>query len=144
MAKIFTNTSTTLAEANLNKLCAGDGTVGSHSTGYGVWGLRIRYTGAAWEAFADTGAENQIALATYTWHTTHLDIGLASTSNPFNAATLPVAVCSQTAGTTNAYFICAVATADDNIQVNFRDAAGTAVTTEDTSMDFQILIFGEL
>lgn len=144
MAKIFTNTSTTLAEANLNKLCAGDGTVGSHSTGYGIWGLRIRYTGAAWEAYADFGAENQIALATYTWDTTHLDIGLAATSNPFNAATFPIAVVSQTAGVANEYWVGAVATADDNIQVNFADMAGTAVTTEDTSMDFQILIFGEL
>jgi hypothetical protein len=45
---------------------------------------------------------------------------------------------------TTEYHVSCLTTADDNIQVNFADLAGTAVTTEDTSMDFAIIIFGEL
>lgn len=144
MAKIFTNSSTTLAEANLNKLLAADGTVGSNSAGHASWGLRIRYTGAAWEAVANTGSENQIALVGIAWDTDHLEIDISSCSNVFNASTYPVCVVSQTYGVTTPYVIRAYAYADDMIYVDFTDMAGAAVTVEATSMDFSLILFGEL
>ena len=144
MTKIFTDASTTLAEANFNKLCAADGTVGSHSAGHACWGLRVRYNGAAWEAVADFGAEEQIANVGFTWDTDEVEIDLSGCDNQFNSGTYPVCVASQTKGAASEYLVRAVASDYQTILVDFTDPAGSIVTVEDTSMDFQLIMFGEL
>ena len=145
----MTDSSTELNAANLNKFLAADGTTGGGGgTGHACWGLRIRYTGAAWEAYADYGAESQISNVGLTWDGSNhwLTIDLSGCDNTFE--NYPVVLCTQTSAASVIYNINAYATAASSVRVTFfaYDDAGIAdrITTEATSMDFNILFFGQI
>lgn len=140
VTKTFTDSSTTLAEANFNKLITADGTVGSSSAGFSCWGSRIQYTGAAWTPVTGYGSSEKYDDLVLTWVTNHIQIDIPA---DFNATWLPVPMAGQTAGMTSKYMALASQASATRTNVYFYDMDGTLVTTEDTSMDFNIIWWGE-
>jgi hypothetical protein len=148
MTKIFTDSVTTLAEANLNKLGAGDG-----STSYQLasWGLRIRYTGAVWEAVALEGATAQIPLVALVWTgaSNRLEISTAACTNLFVAGQIPLAFVDPLEDTTGAastfYEPRAIVISNTLTYVRFYDHGGaTLQTVQGTNMNFRILWHGRI
>ena len=147
--QISTDSTTDLDEAIFNKYCAADGTLGlGGSNGHACWGLKIRYSGGAWEAQAGFGAESQIANVGLTWDGANdwLTVDLSGCDNQFE--NYPLAVCTQSAAAAVVYNINAYATTANLIRVTFfaYDDAGIAnrIGTEATSMDFNCLFFGQI
>lgn len=141
MTKIFDDAVTPLEEAELNKMLAADGVVGP----YACWGLTIRYTGAAWEAFANAGATDQIANVVLTWNAgnNRLEIDTSSCDNPF-ATSLPVPI--VTPEFTNiAHPIIRVHQNNTNeTHVYFYNISDSIRTSESNQMYFNIIWFGKI
>lgn len=100
-----------------------------------LW-ARIRYTGSAWEVVASVGSA-EIVSANCVWSTDKLTIALSGFE------TVPVATVSPTFGDT--ILPCkAYATSSSNIDVAFYSQTnlGTRVSTQATTMDFQIHVVG--
>jgi len=140
---------TTAAAANVNKFLAADGTTGGGGgTGHACWGVKIRYTGAAWECQADFGAESQIANVGLTWSGANnwLEIDLSSCTNTFE--NLFLVLTTQSAAAAVPYTINAYAVNTTTARVVFYDYADQAyenrIGTEATSMDFNCLFFGQI
>jgi len=99
-----------------------------------LW-ARIRYTGSAWEVVASVDSA-EIVSANCVWSTDKLTIALSG----FEAVPVPVAT--PTPGDTNLWPK-AGATSASNIDVYFYNATTLArVTTQATTMDFQLHVSG--
>lgn len=143
--KIFTDASTTLAEANLNKLISGDGTVGPNSKGFTAWGLYIYYSSgsSAWVASTTYGATEQTSNVVLGWSAVAnaLSIDISGCTNP-PSVKYPLIFCQQGSGYAVQLNIKAIALSPTTFSVKFYDKADTLQTTEISSMAFNMLIFG--
>ncbi len=152
--KVFIDDTTDLDEAAFDNVMVND--VGS--TGYvtACWALEIRYTGSAWEGVAGFGATDQIANlnftpATYGWVSADrtLRIGLDNIDNTFINAPVPVCTpwCIGTSSDNVYYRVQARAYSPTRVDVQFFDnvtTPETPIATEDTSMRFNILLWGKV
>lgn len=144
MTKVFTDAGNTpFEEAEMDKLLIADGS----TTGvYSCWGLRIRYTGAVWEARAGFGAAAQIANVVLTWDAGNnwIAIDTSACDNPFST-TLALPYTTPDLGVTT-YWTKAQQWSANETHVQFynRDATQTVVSTEHADMDFTILWFGRV
>jgi len=146
---MMVDSTTELNAAGLNKFLAGDGTTGGGGgTGMACWGVKIRYTGAAWECQADFGAESQIANVGLTWSGANnwLEIDLSSCTNTFE--NLFLVLTTQSAAAAVPYTINAYSVNTTTARVVFYDSADALyadrIGTEATSMDFNCLFFGQI
>lgn len=96
---------------------------------------RVRYTGSAWEVHSGTDS-NEIVSGNLAWSTNKLTIALTGYTVP------PVVLCTQNPAATVPYVLQAGATSSSNVDVEFWDTAGAQVTTQATSMDFQLIVKG--
>lgn len=151
MAKLFVDSTTPLNAANLNKLMAGDS-----DTAYqlAVWGLRIRYTGSAWEASSGYGADGQATNVDLTWNATDdkliIDFSNPGIDNAFTTRTIPIATAaaSGVAGDTNYFYDVKVQSWSSTIvHVQFYDSETDIrlpVGTESANMSFYITFLGKI
>ncbi len=96
---------------------------------------RVRYTGSAWEVHSGTDS-NEVVSGNLAWSTNKLTIALSGYTVP------PVVIATQNQAATVPYVLQAGATSSSNIDVEFWDTAAAQVTTQATSMDFQLLVIG--
>jgi len=98
---------------------------------------RIRYTGSAWEVHSGTDS-NEVVSANLAWSSTKLTVAISGYTVP------PTAYCTQNASDTvvTPYIIQATTTSSANVDVKFWSVAGTQVTTQAVSMDFQLHVEG--
>lgn len=133
----------------MDKMVAGDG----NTTGYqlAVWGLRVRYTGAGWEASTTIGATDQAGgNVTLTWVGTdppnRLRLIMTGVDNVFSG--LPACVVSPTyIDGVDPYIITAGPLSATEVHIGFWDTAFTPaaeVKIEDTQMDFHIIMSGKI
>ncbi len=95
---------------------------------------RCRYTGTVWEV-STSNDSSQIVSGNLVWSTNKLTIALTG----YTAA--PIVQATQCLVATP-YHIQAIATSSTNIDVQFYDLAATLITTQGTSMDFNLLLLG--
>lgn len=146
MAVIWTDSTTGLAAAALNKMMAGDGyTNGAYAT----LAYRIYYDGASWVVDTSYGTKQSAADVSVAWNAgdNRLDIDLSGLDNPFNGT--PAVIVQAEAPAAHAtgprYNVYARATGPNDILVRFRDGANAAfATSESTSMIFDIFICGSI
>ena len=142
--KTVVDASTEVNAANFNKFVTGEGTSGT-SRAWACWGVHIRYDGAVWAVDSTVGAGiTQSANITLTWNavSTRLEIGLSSITNQFR--TSPCAVGSPHASATKFHDVQVGPQNSNTVHVYFFNAAGTLQTTQSTSMDFELILFGEI
>lgn len=121
---------TPLNEANLNKYVAADG---AKVTSKKWWG-RVRYTGSAPEIVA-TVSTSGLTTPAVAWDTNHYVVTVGGFTE------VPVVQVSQNLVATP-YHVQAEAVDVDEVHVRFYTLAGALVTTQDTSMSFDIEISG--
>lgn len=145
MTVVWTDSTTALGAAALNKMLAGD----TYTNGaYAVLAYRIYYNGS-WNVDTSYGTKVSASDVSVAWNAgdNRLDIDLSGLDNPFNG-TPAVVVSSEapSAHATGPYFnVYAKATGPDDILVRFRDGAGASFeTSESSSMVFNIIIIGSI
>ncbi len=130
--KIITDGTTELKEAELNKFVAADDAKVQCKMNW----AHVRYNGTAWEVVSGEDKAG-IASLDLSWDGvgTALDITLSGFSNP------PIAVvCPASA---SAVIPKVKAVLANKLTVEFYDFTGAEVTTEGTTMDFNVILIGE-
>lgn len=130
---IFVDSTTELNAAALNQLAA----VGGGKLGVHIWYGRLTYNGASWEVVSTTDSA-KITAGALAWDGT--DDQLEITLTDFSTA--PVVLATPVAADAG-YNVKAHATSSTEAVVRFYAIDGGAkITTEDTSMDVNVLIIG--
>jgi hypothetical protein len=134
--KILTDGSSALSEDILNKFIGVDQSDAA-KRGVIMKYARINYTGSAWQVVSTYDSAG-IVSGNLSWSTDHLIIDV--TSGAFTK--YPVVIATTTSDTTTAFYqVHAVCTSATSVSIYFTNYSSSVITTQATSMDFQIMIF---
>jgi hypothetical protein len=133
--------STSFTDANANKMVSSKHDAG----GTQMMAWRIRYNGAAWECVAGHGNTESISGVSFGWASNILTITLAlDSSYGTDYSASPVVVVSPAKSDAN-YYVKANASSATTIVASFYNIdTGAVITTESTTMDFEMILFGEI
>jgi hypothetical protein len=132
---------TPVDEANQNKMLAGD-TDGI----YACFGYHIYYDGAAWQVSTTEGATESAGDVVVTWvgAGNYLEVDTSGINNPFSGG-VPIAVVSASMDNDANYEVKAAGWTTNAARVSFYNIdTGAVITTEASTMDFNILLFGRI
>lgn len=151
MGKVWTDASTTLAAANLNKMVSGDNTTGSNGAGIACWGAEVQWqSGTTFAVSANVGAKNIAGDLVVSWDapSSTVIVDYSAAGHVFETSSYdPVVVASQLYTISVPYHIVVYPNAA-NQRLIFRfysmGATPAVITTADTNMDFHFIVWGYL
>lgn len=149
MGKVWTDASTTLAEANLNKMLSGDNTTGQGGAGIACWGSSVYWVSGTTFGIHDYwGAKNIQPDLTATWVSSSpyyfVDVDCSAIGHIFYDTTYgPVVVASQDGPKTVPYHIMTTSVGN-HLYFYFYSMGSTPaiISTPDTNMDFHFIVWG--